>query len=80
MACADRLAKHVTAHRSRLSVRVYSPLGRFSVTRSYVLRLTVGIGTSLLTLLLKDIIEANLHLAGIQFSQSNFTIAIPIIQ
>ena len=80
MACADRLAKHVTAHRSRLSVRVYSPLGRFNVTRSYVLRLTVGIGTSLLTLLIKDIIEANLHLAGIQLPLLNATAFIPIIQ
>jgi len=77
MACADRLAKHVTAHRSKLSVRVDTPL--IMVTRSNVLRLTVGIGTSLLTLLIKDIIEANLHLAGIQFPQSNFTAAIPIV-
>ena len=69
MVGATRLADHVKAHRSSLAIQVWSPLGKFDVTRSYVLRLTVGIGTSLLTLFLKDIIIENLRVAGIVVHQ-----------
>ena len=64
MVCANRLADHVLVHRSRLAIRVKIPI-EFDVTRRYVLRLTVGIGTSLLTLFVKDIIIENLRAAGI---------------
>ena len=64
MVCANRLADHVLVHRSRLAIRVKIPI-EYDVTRRYVLRLTVGIGTSLLTLFVKDIIIENLRAAGI---------------